>query len=606
RRQALAQPLDPQWAAALQSADAAKDGVEDAKTRRLEMEAREKRTVEIYIFYQRGCAPFITDEYIDTWPRLQISSLPHLVKDLELTPESRLDHWSGTCFKTIYITSVIHVEHGTRVLLKIRPSVREELSLDDCPGLADQLSRQPRIHGQKRGHGFEDPISPLKKVAKSVVADASQAAHAVIDVDADERLPLSNMAAQPAVIPASAESAVLPRAAITTGPTKSISTSTTATTSRPVAATRPAKPEDPKRWIQRLSICDWDSGWTTIKSLMDSGDPLTKTEVAAFPKAFDNHEYIKQTVIKYKNLWRDAPESLKHKYIEMGRVPEAQFGRVFHSDPSDRARLTAQFSDSNETELSSTSNSRGTHFPSMSPLLDIPDLPEPPLLDLDVKCEPVKLQLADPDTLCSFCDELLPPNPSAELVELRGVMENISRAEPLPENSGHRTPASYTQVQRYCEMHRVERNILPLAIAGKWPFDPDFSTLFVRIIALGPVLITLCEDIEDSSFFRASKVHYTPPPPAPGEQAMSMRQMMSVGRHYGEIGYVIFMLAVKFMFPDKLDLDLYAPLTYDIVLHEVLIPEAVTRIIQDDLNVAPRAARSIVWDSHLFGIHRHP
>ncbi|KAJ6477577.1 hypothetical protein C8R45DRAFT_1101893 [Mycena sanguinolenta] len=60
------------------------------------------------------------------------------------------------------------------------------------------------------------------------------------------------------------------------------------------------------------------------------------------------------------------------------------------------------------------------------------------------------------------------------------------------------------------------------------------------------------------------------------------------------------------MFPDDLDLNSYSPLTYDIVLREVLVPEAAARIVQQDLNLSPRAARQVLTDSHLFGVTRHP
>ncbi|KAJ7125516.1 hypothetical protein C8R43DRAFT_836903, partial [Mycena crocata] len=79
--------------------------------------------------------------------------------------------------------------------------------------------------------------------------------------------------------------------------------------------------------------------------------------------------------------------------------------------------------------------------------------------------------------LCPFCDELLPTIPSNELVELRLTMDELSTPNPIPGNSGHRTPSSMSQVQRYCEKHRLERDVLPCAIAGGWPFDPDFSAL---------------------------------------------------------------------------------------------------------------------------------
>ncbi|KAF7349649.1 hypothetical protein MSAN_01691300 [Mycena sanguinolenta] len=101
---------------------------------------------------------------------------------------------------------------------------------------------------------------------------------------------------------------------------------------------------------------------------------------------------------------------------------------------------------------------------------------------------------------------------------------------------------------------------------------------------------------------------------------VSMVQMTSITRqfasaarlhalgsgYYGEIGYEIFMVAVRFMFPDNCDTNSYAPLTYDVVLREVLVPEAAARIIQQDLNISPHAAKQVLTDSYLFGVTRHP
>ncbi|KAJ7626514.1 hypothetical protein DFH06DRAFT_936843, partial [Mycena polygramma] len=226
-----------------------------------------------------------------------------------------------------------------------------------------------------------------------------------------------------------------------------------------------------------------------------------------------------------------------------------------------------------------------------------------------------------PGSLCPFCDQELPVSPSPELVAFGARMHDISLPDPIPGNPGHRKPTSMTRVGGYCEQHRMEREILPLAIAGKWLFNPDFDKLLARTLALGPELTTLCEEIDDSSFFRASKKHYTPSSSMPGSQPMSMAQMTSVGQqyastgrlrelgpgYYGEIGYQILMVALRFMFPDTPDVcSLGVPLPYDIMLREVLFPEAVVRIIQEDLSIKNRAAKTVMRESYLFGVVRHP
>ncbi|KAJ6477581.1 hypothetical protein C8R45DRAFT_833526 [Mycena sanguinolenta] len=111
----------------------------------------------------------------------------------------------------------------------------------------------------------------------------------------------------------------------------------------------------------------------------------------------------------------------------------------------------------------------------MSPLYNFADLPA---LPAHIKVEPdTEIPDPNPATLCPFCDEPLPASPSRELLELAAKLMAISTEDPIPGNRGHRRPTSITQVAGYCEMHRIERDVLPRAIAGGWLFEPDFDGL---------------------------------------------------------------------------------------------------------------------------------
>ncbi|KAJ7064382.1 hypothetical protein B0H15DRAFT_764899, partial [Mycena belliarum] len=209
--------------------------------------------------------------------------------------------------------------------------------------------------------------------------------------------------------------------------------------------------------------------------------------------------------------------------------------------------------------------------------------------------------------LCSFCDRPLPRVPSARLVELREELEGKSRPCPVPGNPGHRE-ASMVHFSTYCELHRIECEIFPIAIAREWPFDPDFTTLFDRVIGLKSALTTICEEPEDSSFFRAAKDFYTPKPwpTLPGSEPRQLPSSTQLQSIYGETGYQIMTVAVRFMFPDVLDLAPFKPLVYDTLVREVLMPEAARRIVQEDLKLTLFAAKNTLKDSHLFGSVQHP
>lgn len=226
-----------------------------------------------------------------------------------------------------------------------------------------------------------------------------------------------------------------------------------------------------------------------------------------------------QVLLICQDLHEDPTEARNTLY------ESTDFGRLFLSDHLDRGRATLTDSTPSETTPPGFSSAlpASEPFPPMSPLSNFAALPLPPTY---VKPEPTEGDIPpDPNKLCPFCDELLPTSPSQELTALRTEMEKISVANPLLENLGHRTPNSIGQVQGYCERHRVESNLFPLAIEEKWPRDPDFSILFNRVRALNNYLNDLWEELENSSFYRAAKAHYE-------NRGMSMSQMMSITQQY--------------------------------------------------------------------------
>lgn len=60
------------------------------------------------------------------------------------------------------------------------------------------------------------------------------------------------------------------------------------------------------------------------------------------------------------------------------------------------------------------------------------------------------------------------------------------------------------------------------------------------------------------------------------------------------------------MFPPTDDFSQFSPLTYDIVLYEIFVPEVAVRLIQEDLHVSPEDAISILRESYSFGLTLHP
>lgn len=84
----------------------------------------------------------------------------------------------------------------------------------------------------------------------------------------------------------------------------------------------------------------------------------------------------------------------------------------------------------------------------------------------------------DPSTLCPFCSQSLPVNPSDRLSKLRSyllnrphIRENPSRYNP----EGMRLPVIETA--SFCRMHDEESVVIPAGIARGWPQEMDWSAL---------------------------------------------------------------------------------------------------------------------------------
>lgn len=69
------------------------------------------------------------------------------------------------------------------------------------------------------------------------------------------------------------------------------------------------------------------------------------------------------------------------------------------------------------------------------------------------------------------------------------------------------------------------------------------------------------------------------------------------------------MITLRHMFPDspgRFDFESIKPLTHDIFLREVLVPEVTVHLIQEDLSLSREEAMHVLQESHHFGNILHP
>ncbi|KAK7038549.1 hypothetical protein R3P38DRAFT_2615724 [Favolaschia claudopus] len=278
------------------------------------------------------------------------------------------------------------------------------------------------------------------------------------------------------------------------------------------------------------------------------------------------------------------------------------FGLAYHSDIDDRDRSAAKFHE-DKPEEDSERHDLPIPSPLGSPVSLAPSLPQ--LRENSPSPPPI-----DPTVLCPFCDQPLPANSSSKLLSMGKKLLASSWPDPLPNNQLHRKLPTVTLAAAYCARHRFEYAELQAALLQGWPADPDFQHLFQRVLDLATCLRGVIHKFLDSNeFFVAARAHYG--------QHISQRSTLMARYannrecqhgtgYYGERGYQIIYPTLCFIFPDLLDLlNTAQPLTYDILIREVLIPEATVRLIQSDLEVDRVRAVTILRDSYQFGLGLH-
>ncbi|KAJ7241322.1 hypothetical protein B0H12DRAFT_1133693 [Mycena haematopus] len=175
------------------------------------------------------------------------------------------------------------------------------------------------------------------------------------------------------------------------------------------------------------------------------------------------------------------------------------FGLAYHSDPDDRDRSAAKFREDDNDSLAP--------FPALSPLNS--PRPSPPQLALRTREYTPTPPPIDPASLCNYCDQEFPSEPSEDLLAMGKKLFSRSWAKPLPENPHHRALATITMSVDHCRRHQFERDEMPTALRQGWPLKPNFSRLFHRILDLGVALRALVHKRADSSqFFLATRRYY--------------------------------------------------------------------------------------------------
>lgn len=463
---------------------------------------------------QSGQPPIQLPHHVDTYPRLQLSSVDLLVTEFQLHTSSLFDLWEDNQWKIIRTSTVIMVEKDRKVLLRLRVSLREGLCLDDCPGIEEELAQQPRAMGTKRASQV-DLVSPLKKVAK--MNDNSNARHTqYISAAGPSTVTLNSPTTQP----------------VSPTPVIDLTVEHSATI-HPSPAVSP--PSQPILSILEMPLSVWEAGWTKIARMIDEDSKVVERE--AFSLVF-GFKYSKASVAKYKGMWKRAPEDLRTAFIKLGNVkegswrvfttalknPESWTSSAINPTNTDPTPIKTKAACANAPALSAaspvlavTESLPGLNtippapFPELSPLLD-----KEPYSALEAITS-YSSSDSDDETdhdqaLCPFCDRPLPANPSCGLIQKLETLKSMSWPAPTPTNPAHRQTKSFTVYIDVCQRHTFETDQLPIARLAGWPIEPDFAGLFDRILRRRPTLSELIAVPEMSALFLQSTAYYRPGP----------------------------------------------------------------------------------------------
>ncbi|KAI1793474.1 RTC4-like domain-containing protein [Ganoderma leucocontextum] len=234
----------------------------------------------------------------------------------------------------------------------------------------------------------------------------------------------------------------------------------------------------------------------------------------------------------------------------------------------------------------------------------------------------------DPKTLCPWCDEPLPSEPTPHLRALMTAAKRVSsRDDRLTNPLGLRAPL--TAFVGVCQRHRFERNWVPRARKRGWPTTIDWDALSGRISRLRRHLQAIVNDVDEefapnvprsgtSGSMRPRKENEFWVEAVKNVRQQGSRQTTGVrGQfqhfnktqpgYYGELGYVIIHQTLCDMFPPAdFHPDATLPLTPPDFITLVLVPEAALRLITEDLSLPRDEAIETLRESVEYGVAMFP
>ncbi|KAJ6534807.1 hypothetical protein B0H19DRAFT_1080233 [Mycena capillaripes] len=192
----LANPLSNNWG---NKTFAPVNHADTGKVARQKLDITVSHNVELAIYHTKGNPALRLHHQV---PSLQMQFIAHptLMNDLQITESTWFDLYMNGDWRTFQAATHFAVDKQRRSILRLRPSLRVELALEDCPGIDNLMSQQ-------RKHVGTDLVSLAKKLARTNTASTPTQACQIIEIpDSPPPTSFTCASGHPLTISASASS----------------------------------------------------------------------------------------------------------------------------------------------------------------------------------------------------------------------------------------------------------------------------------------------------------------------------------------------------------------------------------------------------------------
>ncbi|KAJ7134926.1 hypothetical protein C8R43DRAFT_1021496 [Mycena crocata] len=218
--------------------------------------------------------------------------------------------------------------------------------------------------------------------------------------------------------------------------------------------------------------------------------------------------------------------------------------------------------------------------------------------------------IIDPDTICPYCDQSLPLQPTQKLLRMLKQAEATSQVDARPENvKGLSAPTLV--MAPICSRHAFERDLVPKAQLHHWPTVLDHDDIVQRLNNKKLEFDALIEDTlytqdgprQRNVFWQAAIQNLSQPKLRGLIGTMADYHLYQPG-YYGEQGTVIICEALQQLL--TIPAESVAPLSPMQFISSVLILEAGVLLIMEDLGQGREEAISTMRESSNYGSQMFP